>query len=117
MSALSQCGRIRLATRHLRLSASCCRPSYVACRAAAALNRRIFSQPGAHRLRLLGMTSHADGAAAAATVLAAGTALSQEPAAADGPVVQYVVLRRDLRDGLGWPLVRRLLYCLSKRWR
>ena len=42
--------------------------------------------------------------------------MSSSPAAApptasaegdDGPVVQYVVLRKDLRDGLGWPMVRR----------
>jgi hypothetical protein len=46
-------------------------------------------------------------------------AMSSTPAAAspaapaegdDGPVVQYVVLRKDLRDGLGWPMAR-LLAC------
>ena len=36
----------------------------------------------------------------------ASAAGSTEGAADDGPVVQYIVLRKDLRDGLSWPLVR-----------
>ena len=42
----------------------------------------------------------------AGTSAVAAGAGGAEGAPDDGPVVQYVVLRKDLRDGLSWPLVR-----------
>ena len=79
--------------------------------------QQAHSHRGALRLQQLGMSGTqqpprgssvaADGAAAqGASADAIGGA--QENAADLGPVVQYVVIRKDLREEKGWPLVRPL---------
>jgi hypothetical protein len=75
------------------------------CRAAPRAQQRLPCRSVLGRGR---MSQLASPPAPAATGVAAAAAAAGGAAAADdeGPIVQYVVLRKDLRDGLGWPMVR-----------